>query len=79
MAEVAWSSFFTRDELSRAMAGLPLEIIADDSAAQFERQHLPAKAWPPTPWFEPWASGRSAFPLPHGRPPLELRWIVVRK
>ncbi|MDA1180629.1 MAG: class I SAM-dependent methyltransferase [Planctomycetota bacterium] len=79
MAEVAWACLFTPAELHQSMVGLPLQIIADDSVVLFEKQHLPPQAWPPTPWFESWASGRSIFPLSYGRPPVEMRWIVMRK
>lgn len=79
IAEVAWACLFTPADLNQAMACLPLEITANDSVVLFEKQHLPTQAWPPTPWFESWASGRSIFPLTHGRPPVEMRWIVMRK
>ncbi len=79
MAEVGWSALFTRDELAEAMAGLPLTLVSDDSVVDYERAHLPASAWPPTTWFADWASGRSVFPVPDGRPPAELRWIVLRR
>ncbi len=79
MAEVGWSALFTRDELARAMAGLPLTLVSDESVVEYERAHLPASAWPPTAWFADWASGRSLFPIPEGRPPAELRWILLRR
>lgn len=79
MGEVGWSSMFTRRELDEAMNELPFTVISDEAVIEYERAHLPATAWPPTPWFESWASGQSVFPVPHGRPPIELRWILLRR
>jgi SAM-dependent methyltransferase len=70
---------FTRDEVTNAAAELPLELIADDSAYEYEKTHLPAGAWPPTGWFEGWASGLDVFDLPREQSPIELRWLVYQK
>jgi SAM-dependent methyltransferase len=70
---------FTRDELTNAAAGLPLELIADDSAYDYEKAHLPEGAWPPTGWFESWASGLDVFDVPREESPIELRWLVYQK
>jgi SAM-dependent methyltransferase len=70
---------FTRDELANAAAGLPFELIADDSAYDYEKAHLPEGAWPPTGWFESWASGLDVFDLRREESPIELRWLVYRK
>jgi len=45
---------------------------------EYEQKHLPDSAWPPTPWFVSWASGRDLFPVQE-TPPLELRWILVKR
>lgn len=79
MSQGAWSSLFTRSELAEALVDLPLELISDESALEYERENLPANAWPPTSWFEAWASGKSVFPLAHVAPPMELRWLLYRK
>lgn len=79
MAEVAWSSLFTRKELTDAIAGLPLEVISDESAIAYEQANLPAEAWPPTGWFLAWATGKSVFPLAQGKSPMELRWILCKR
>ncbi|MEB3343152.1 class I SAM-dependent methyltransferase [Okeania sp.] len=79
MAQLCWSSLFTCAELTKAMAGLPLEIISNQLVIEYERQHLPETAWPPTSWFESWATGRDIFPLANGKPPMELRWILCRR
>jgi 2-polyprenyl-3-methyl-5-hydroxy-6-metoxy-1,4-benzoquinol methylase len=70
---------FTRDELTSAAAGLPLELVADDSAVEYEKAHLPEGAWPPTNWFPNWACGLDIFDVPPEQSPIELRWLVYRK
>ncbi|OBI94328.1 bifunctional 2-polyprenyl-6-hydroxyphenol methylase/3-demethylubiquinol 3-O-methyltransferase UbiG [Mycobacterium sp. 1245805.9] len=70
---------FTRDEVANAAAGLPFELVADDSAYDYEKAHLPEGAWPPTGWFESWASGLDVFDIPREQSPIELRWLVYQK
>ena len=70
---------FTRDEVTGAAAQLPLELIADDSAYEYEKAHLPEGAWPPTGWFEGWASGLDVFDVAREESPIELRWLVYQK
>lgn len=70
---------FTRDEVTAAAAGLPLQSIADDAAYDYEKTHLPAEAWPPTGWFEGWANGLDVFDVEREDSPIELRWLVFEK
>lgn len=70
---------FTRDEVAGAVAGLPLELVADDSAYEYEKAHLPEGAWPPTGWFEGWSSGQDVFDVAREDSPIELRWLVYQK
>ncbi|OIN80699.1 SAM-dependent methyltransferase [Mycobacterium malmoense] len=70
---------FTRDEVTSAAERLPLEFIADDSAYEYEKTHLPEGAWPPTGWFDGWASGLDVFDVERADSPIELRWLVYRK
>ena len=70
---------FTRGEVDAAAAGLPLELAGDDSAHDYEKTHLPEGAWPPTGWFDGWASGLDVFDVEPGDSPIELRWLVYRK
>jgi SAM-dependent methyltransferase len=70
---------FSRDEVTNAAADLPLELVADDSAYEYEKTHLPEGAWPPTGWFEGWASGLDVFDVGREESPIELRWLVYRK
>lgn len=73
------SMIFTRDEVTAAVAGLPLDQIADDSAYQYEKAQLPPDAWPPTGWFEGWAGGLDVFDVQRDDSPIELRWLVFEK
>ncbi len=75
----AYTTIFTRHELSVAAAGLPVELIADDSVYDYEKAHLPADAWPPTSWYADWVSGLDVFPVAREMSPIELRWLVFRK
>lgn len=70
---------YTRDQMASAVAGLPLELVADDSAYEYEKAHLPEGAWPPTGWFEGWANGLDVFDVEREHSPIELRWLVYRK
>ena len=73
------SMIFTREEVRGAAAGLPLEAVGDDSAYEYEKARLPADAWPPTAWFEGWASGIDVFDVERDDCPIELRWLVFQK
>lgn len=56
-----------------------MERVDDESTLEYEREHLPKEAWPPTGWFEQWSGGRDLFDLPPNRAPVELRWLTYRK
>ena len=77
-AQNLWSYPLTRAQLHGALDGLPYELLSDESVHDYEQSHLPPEAWPPTPWFPSWATGRNLFPIKQ-TPPLELRWLVCRK
>jgi precorrin-6B methylase 2 len=70
---------YTQDEVVQAVAQLPLELIADDSAYEYEKTHLPPGSWPPTGWFDGWANGLDIFDLQREESPIELRWLVYQK
>lgn len=78
-AQQCYSAFYTRDELAAAHAGLGLELIDDASVHDYEKAHLPAAAWPPTPWYADWTTGRDVFDLPREECPIELRWLLFRR
>jgi SAM-dependent methyltransferase len=73
------STIFTRDEVTKAAAELPLQLVADDSAYEYEKAHIPEGAWPPTAWFEGWAHGLDVFDVERDESPVELRWLVYQK
>jgi SAM-dependent methyltransferase len=79
LGQQSHSMIFTRDEVTGAAAELPLELIADDPAYEYEKTHLPGGAWPPTGWFEGWASGLDVFDVERAASPIELRWLVYQK
>jgi SAM-dependent methyltransferase len=74
-----YTGMFTRREMAAATAGLPLELVADDSVYDYEKAHLPQGAWPPTSWYENWVSGLDVFPVERELSPIEMRWLVFRK
>ncbi|MCP4424230.1 MAG: class I SAM-dependent methyltransferase [Chloroflexi bacterium] len=78
LAVVFWSFLLTQSELQSMMAGLPLQIVSDESVIAYEEAHLPAAAWPPTEWYVNWAQGRDVYSASAGQI-MELRWILCRK
>lgn len=78
LSQLQWSFIITPKELLTAMAGLPLEVMSNESVFLYEQQHLPAEAWPPTKWFHGWSTGRDVF-LDDREPPMSLRWILCRR
>jgi hypothetical protein len=70
---------FTWEEMTSAADELPLELVADDSAYEYEKLHLPEGAWPPTAWFANWASGLDLFDVAREESPIDLRWLVYQK
>ncbi|WP_155769678.1 class I SAM-dependent methyltransferase [Mycobacterium asiaticum] len=75
----AYTGTFTWEEMNTAAAGLPLELVADDSVYDFEKTNLPPGGWPPTSWYADWVSGLDVFPVGRDKSPIELRWLVFRK
>ncbi len=80
VAEIAWCTLFTRTEMASIAKEFPFDRVSDESAYEYERDHLPPGAWPPTAWYEGWARGRNVFTMPDTEtPPAELRWLVYRR
>lgn len=79
MSQVMWCSMFTRRELHEAAAGLPFDLVSDESTPKYEKAHLPADRWPPTGWYEEWTAGQDVFDLPASKNPLEMRWMTYRR
>ena len=69
----------TPAEIQSAIGTLPLKLISSDRVYDFEKSHLPADAWPPTPWYEEWVSGQDIFDLPREASPVTLMWLVLEK
>jgi SAM-dependent methyltransferase len=74
-----YTTIFTRDEMSTATAELPLQLVADDSVFEYEQEHLPPGAWPPTSWYARWVSGLDVFTVEREESPIEMRWLVYQK
>ena len=79
LGQQAYTSIFTYPEFVEAAAGLPLELIADDSVHDYEKANLPAEKWPPTSWYANWVCGLDVFDVTREECPIELRWLVYRK
>jgi len=79
LGQQCYTTIFTRDELSAAGSGLPLDLVADDSVYEYEKAHLPAESWPPTSWYANWVNGQDVFDVPMETSPIEMRWLVYRK
>ena len=79
LGQQCYSGIFTRPELAAASAAFPLALEADVSVVDHEQAHMAADAWPPTKWYEGWASGCDVFDVEQDASPIELRWFVYRK
>jgi 2-polyprenyl-3-methyl-5-hydroxy-6-metoxy-1,4-benzoquinol methylase len=77
--EIFWSCLFSRSDLATATLGLDLKPLSDESVYDFEHQHLPPEAWPPTGWFAEWVNGLDVVDIPQGHAPFELRWLAYRR
>lgn len=74
-----YTSLFTRDEMSDAIAGLPFRLLSDESVYDYEKANLPYGAWPPTSWYTDWVSGLDAFKTTREESPIELRWLIYER
>lgn len=79
LGQQTYSTIFTRDELAAANAGLPLELLADDSVYDYEQAHLPPGAWPQTSWYPDWVRGLDVFYVEPDACPIPMRWLVYRR
>jgi SAM-dependent methyltransferase len=77
--EIFWSCLFSRADLAIATPSLDLKPLSDESVYDFEHEHLPPEAWPPTGWFAEWVHGLDVIDVPEGRAPFELRWLAFRR
>jgi SAM-dependent methyltransferase len=80
IAQLNWCCILTEEELNSILGQFPLEIISNESAFQYEKNHQPEDAFPRNSWFTSWANGLNIFPLlENEKSPIELRWILCRK
>lgn len=79
LGQQTYTSIFTRPEISAAAAGLPLELVGDDSVYEYEKAHLSPAHWPPTSWYAEWVSGLDVFDVERADCPIEMRWLVYQK
>ncbi|BBY73407.1 hypothetical protein MPRF_03060 [Mycolicibacterium parafortuitum] len=79
LGQQVYSAIFTGEEIDTASAGLPLRLMTNDSVYDFEKENLPAGAWPHTGWYAEWVSGQDLFDLPREQCPVEMRWLVYQK
>lgn len=79
LAQQCYSALFTPSEVAQAAAGLPFALVANDSVHDYEKAHLRAEAWPPTPWYVNWTTGLDVFEIAPEDCPVELRWLAFRK
>lgn len=79
LGQQLYTSLFSRSEIVDAASGLPLVLVADDPVFEYEQQHLPAGAWPPTGWYADWVSGLDVFDVQRGQSPISMRWLVYRR
>lgn len=77
VSQVAWSTVYDRAEIAYACVGLPLALVADEDAHDYERAHQPS--WPPTGWFADWARGYDLYNVKPQLPPASLRWLTFRR
>ena len=78
-AQLVYSSYFSLDEITAALNGLPLELESNESVYDYEQNHLPPGAWPPTSWYSEWTSGLDIFELKREDSPITFRWLVFSK
>ena len=74
-----YTGMCSRPDMATAAAGLPLELVADDSVYEYEKAHLPPGGWPPTSWYADWIRGFDVFTTTSENCPIEMRWLVFRK
>jgi hypothetical protein len=79
LGEQCYTSMFIAAQVADAVAGLPLELVSDESVYDYEKTHVAPEKWPPTSWYENWVSGLDVFDVVREDSPIELRWLVYRK
>ncbi|HVJ19962.1 MAG TPA: class I SAM-dependent methyltransferase [Polyangiaceae bacterium] len=79
LSQAQWCTLYTRGQLAEVGQGVELELVSDESVYEYEHEHLPKEAWPPTGWFADWSTGLDLFDLPREESPIDMRWLVYRR
>jgi 2-polyprenyl-3-methyl-5-hydroxy-6-metoxy-1,4-benzoquinol methylase len=79
VAQVVWSTFFSREQLAALAAHAGLRLVQEDPCLAYEQARHPADEWPPTPWYVDWAHGRNLFDASAGPAPIELHWLEYQR
>jgi len=79
VAQTAWSTFFSRQQLAALTARQGLRLVQEDPCLAYEEPRHPAGEWPPTPWYPFWARGHNVFDRAAGPAPIELHWLEYRR
>ena len=79
LGQQTYTAIFGYPDVEGAAAGLPLELVGDDSVYTYEKDRLPAEKWPPTSWYANWVRGLDVFDVAPERSPVDMRWLVYRK
>jgi SAM-dependent methyltransferase len=79
LGQQCYTTIFTQPQMADALAGLPMTLVSDVSVYDYEKDHLPPGAWPPTSWYSEWVSGQDVFDVPRPDRPIEMRWLVYRR
>lgn len=71
LGQQCYTTIFTQPQMAAALAGFPLTLVSDESVYDYEKDHLPAEAWPPTSWYTEWVSGQDVFDVPRSERPIK--------
>lgn len=77
LGQQTYTAVFTMPQIVSAANAAGLIVLHDTPLLEYERMHHRADSWPPTPWYEGWASGRDLFSGDGPQPPIEMRWVVL--
>ncbi|MEO6794331.1 MAG: class I SAM-dependent methyltransferase [Mycobacterium sp.] len=79
LGQQTYTTIFTWEEMNDAAAGLPLQLVSDESVYDYEKAHLPEGSWPQTSWYANWVDGLDVFGVERAASPIEMRWLVYQK
>lgn len=79
LGQQTYTAIFTWEDMNSAAAGLPLQLVSDESVHDYEKSNLPDGAWPQTSWYANWVDGLDVFDIEPAASPIEMRWLVFQK